>query len=109
MAFVAGTTATEVKAASVGGLFSFKDPSELRESSATGGPNGSKREEDMETIVGIGLALPLGVFLNYRWRDRISQQRRAQYLAERFVREQREALERERKAKASSGNSIDLG
>jgi hypothetical protein len=63
----------------------------------------------METIIGIGLALPLGVLLGYKWRDRISQQRRAQYLAERFVREQREALERERKAKASSGNSIDLG
>jgi hypothetical protein len=55
------------------------------------------------------LALPLGILLGYKWRDRISQQRRAQYLAERFVREQREALERERKAKASSGNSIDLG
>jgi hypothetical protein len=62
----------------------------------------------METIIGIGLALPLGVWIGYRWRDRISQQRRTQYLAER-LREQREALERERKAKASSGNSIDLG
>jgi hypothetical protein len=57
----------------------------------------------MATIVGIGLALPLGVFLGYRWRDRISQRRRAQYWAERFERERREALERERKAKASSG------
>jgi hypothetical protein len=62
----------------------------------------------METIIGIGLGLPLGVLLGYKWRDRISQQRRTQYLAER-LREQREAFERERKAKASSGNSIDLG
>jgi hypothetical protein len=57
----------------------------------------------METIVGIGLALPLGVFLGYRWRDQISQQRRAQYWAERLERERRKALERERKAKGSSG------
>jgi hypothetical protein len=62
----------------------------------------------METIIGIGLALPLGVWVGYKWRDRISQQRRTEYLAER-LREHREALERERKAKASSGNSIDLG
>jgi hypothetical protein len=55
----------------------------------------------LETIIGIGLALPLGVWVGYKWRDRISQQRRTEYLAE--------ALERERKAKASSGNSIDLG
>jgi hypothetical protein len=46
----------------------------------------------METIIGIGLALPLGVWLGYRWRDRISQQRRALYKAECFVRGQREAL-----------------
>jgi len=62
----------------------------------------------METIIGIGLALPLGVWLGYKWRDRISQRHRVQYLTER-LREQREALERERKTKASSGDSIDLG
>jgi hypothetical protein len=49
----------------------------------------------METIIGIGLALPLGFLLGYKWRDRISQQRRAQYLAERLQREQRAELERE--------------
>ena len=68
----------------------------------------SKGGRNMETIIGIGLALPLGVWLGYKWRDLISEQRRTQYLAER-LREQREALERERKAKASSGNSIDGG
>jgi hypothetical protein len=62
----------------------------------------------METIIGIGLAFPLGVVLGYKWRDRISQQRRTQYLAE-HLREQREALERERQASASPGNSTDLG
>ena len=62
----------------------------------------------METIIGIGLALPLGVWLGYKWRDRISQRHRVQYLTER-LREQREAFERERKTKASSGDSIDLG
>ena len=62
----------------------------------------------METIIGIGLALPLGVWLGYKWRGRISQRHRVQYLTER-LREQREALERERKTKASSGDSIDLG
>jgi hypothetical protein len=61
----------------------------------------------METIIGIGLALPLGFWLGYRWRDRISERHRVQYLTER-LREQREAL-REIKAKASSGDSIDLG
>jgi hypothetical protein len=59
----------------------------------------------METIIGIGLALLLGVLLGYKWRYLISQQRRARYLAKRFERE----LERERKAKASSGDSIELG
>jgi hypothetical protein len=61
----------------------------------------------METIIGIGLPLPVGVWLGYKWRDRISQRHRVQYLTER-LREQREALERERKAKAS-GDGIDLG
>jgi hypothetical protein len=62
----------------------------------------------MEIIIGIGLALPLGVWLGYKWRDRISQRHRVQYLTER-LRGQREALKRKRKAKASSGDSIDLG
>ena len=46
----------------------------------------------MESIIGIVLVFPLGVWVGYRWRDRISQQHRRQYLAERFEREQREAL-----------------
>jgi hypothetical protein len=45
----------------------------------------------MELIVGIVLALFLGLLIGYRWRDRISQQRRALYKAQRFV---REAVER---------------
>jgi hypothetical protein len=48
----------------------------------------------METIIGIGLALPLGVWVGYKWRDRISQQRHAQHLAERIKREQSAALTR---------------
>ena len=64
----------------------------------------------METVIGISLALPLGVWLGYRWRDRISQRRRAQYFAERSM---REALERKRNRKrkalkVSSGNIIDF-
>jgi hypothetical protein len=43
----------------------------------------------MEAIIGIVLALLLGVLLGYKWRDRISQRRRAQYLAERIEREKR--------------------
>ena len=54
----------------------------------------------METIIGIGLALLLGFLLGYKWRDRISQQHRAQYKAERFVREQREGLMQERERRS---------
>jgi hypothetical protein len=62
----------------------------------------------METIIGIGLALLLGFLLGYKWRDRISQQRRAQYLAERLEREKRAELEREIKAlKAAPGDSTN--
>jgi hypothetical protein len=49
----------------------------------------------MESIIGIVLIVslfPLGVWVGYRWRDRISQQRRAEYLAERIKREQSAAL-----------------
>jgi hypothetical protein len=41
----------------------------------------------MESIIGIVLVFPLGIWVGYRWRDRISQQRRALYKAERYVRE----------------------
>ena len=51
----------------------------------------------METVIGISLALPLGVWLGYRWRDRISQRRRDQYVAERTERERCAKVERERK------------
>ena len=59
--------------------------------------------EDMESIIEIVLIVllfPLGVLLGYRWRDRISQQHRAQYKAERFVREQREGLMQERERRS---------
>jgi hypothetical protein len=47
----------------------------------------------VESIIGIVLIVfPVGVWVGYKWRDRISQQRRAQYLAERIKREQRVAL-----------------
>ena len=52
---------------------------------------------NLDTIIGIVLGVPLGILIGYRWRDRISQQRRAQYLAERTERERRAAMERERK------------
>ena len=61
------------------------------------------RAEDMESIIEVVLTVllfPLGVLLGYRWRDRISQQHRAQYKAERFVREQREALAQERERRS---------
>ena len=53
-----------------------------------------------ELIVGIVLALFLGLLLGYKWRDRISQQHRAQYKAERFVREQHEGLMQERERRS---------
>ena len=59
--------------------------------------------EDMKSIIEIVLIVllfPLGVLLGYRWRDRISQQHRAQYKAERFVREQREGLMQERERRS---------
>ena len=51
---------------------------------------------NLDTIIGIVLGVPLGILIGYRWRDRISQRRRAQYLAERTERERRAAMERER-------------
>jgi hypothetical protein len=51
-------------------------------------------------VVLIVLLFPLGVLLGYKWRDRISQQHRAQYKAERFVRQQREALMQEREQRS---------
>ena len=56
--------------------------------------------ESIIEIVLIVLLFPLGVLLGYRWRDRISQQHRAQYKAERFVREQREGLMQERERRS---------
>jgi hypothetical protein len=58
---------------------------------------------DLDAIIGIVLALPIGILIGYMWRGRISRLRRAEYLAER---------ERERRAvlgarKASIGDSID--
>jgi hypothetical protein len=41
----------------------------------------------LEAVIGFVLALPLGVWIGYRWRDRISRQRRTQYMAVRFERE----------------------
>ena len=52
-------------------------------------------DEIIGIVIGIFLLFPLGVWVGYRWRDRISRQRRAQHLAERFVRGQREALRQE--------------
>jgi hypothetical protein len=48
----------------------------------------------LQTLIGIALALPLGFWIGYKWRDRISQQRRARYLDEHFEREQRAATDR---------------
>ena len=51
---------------------------------------------DMESIIEIvlvGLLFPLGVLLGYKWRGRISQQHRAKYKAERFVRQQRALMQ----------------
>jgi hypothetical protein len=59
-----------------------------------------------ELIVGIVLALFLGLLLGYKWRDRISQRRRDQSREERFLRGQREALmqERERRSRCDIPN-----
>jgi hypothetical protein len=56
---------------------------------------------NLDTIIGIVLALPLGILIGYTWRGRISRQRRAEYLAER-ERERRAALGTK---KASIGDS----
>jgi hypothetical protein len=53
-----------------------------------------------ELIVGIVLALFLGLLLGYKWRDRISQRRRDQSREERFLRGQREALMQERERRS---------
>ena len=60
----------------------------------------------MEEIIGIILAFPLGVWVGYIWRDRISRQRRAQYWVDRFYREQR--IERERAEAAATRAARDL-
>jgi hypothetical protein len=59
---------------------------------------------NLDTIIGIVLGVPLGILIGYRWRDRVSQQRRAQYLAERSERERRAAKERERKVSSDHSN-----
>jgi H+/gluconate symporter-like permease len=38
---------------------------------------------NLDIIIGIVLGLPLGILIGYMWRNRISQRRRAKYLAER--------------------------
>jgi hypothetical protein len=53
---------------------------------------------NLDTIIGIVLGVPLGILIGYRWRDRISQERRAQYLANRTLGARRAPIERERKA-----------
>jgi hypothetical protein len=60
----------------------------------------------VEVIIGIVLAFPLGVWVGYIWRDRISRQRRAQYWVDRFYREQR--IERERAEAAATRAARDL-
>jgi hypothetical protein len=60
----------------------------------------------VEEIIGIVLAFPLGVWVGYIWRDRISRQRRAQYWVDRFYREQR--IERERAEAAATRAARDL-
>jgi hypothetical protein len=53
----------------------------------------------LEGIIGIVFALPLGVWIGYTWRDRISKQRRARALAEHEQQERyRRAQERTRQA-----------
>ena len=48
------------------------------------------------TTVGSALIVfPLGVWVGYMWRDRISRARRNRYRGERWEREQRVARERE--------------
>jgi hypothetical protein len=55
---------------------------------------------NLNNIIGIVLGVPLGILIGYSWRDRISQRRRDQYLAE--------LNERERCArKDSMGASTD--
>jgi hypothetical protein len=44
----------------------------------------------MAAIIGVGLALPLGVLLGYKWRDHISEKRRKQYWDEQHALERRE-------------------
>jgi hypothetical protein len=57
---------------------------------------------NLNNIIGIVLGVALGILIGYRWRDRISQRRRAKYLAERTERERHAALEAR---KASIGDS----
>ena len=48
----------------------------------------------METIVGAGLALALGILIGYTWREHLSRQRRAKYAAEQFERDNLRAQKR---------------
>ena len=52
---------------------------------------------NLDTVIGIVLGVPLGILIGYSWRDRISQRRRDQYVAERTGRERCARVERERK------------
>jgi hypothetical protein len=60
---------------------------------------------NLDTIIGIVLGVLLGILIGYRWRDRISQQRRAKYLLERTLRER--PAPKEREGKASLGHTTD--
>ena len=49
---------------------------------------------NLETIVGVGLALALGILIGYTWREHLSRQRRAKYAAEQFERDNLQAQKR---------------
>lgn len=61
----------------------------------------------MEAVIGIILAFPVGVWVGYIWRDRISRQRRAQYWVDRFYREQRIERERAEATAARADRNLD--
>jgi hypothetical protein len=61
----------------------------------------------VEAVIGIILAFPVGVWVGYIWRDRISRQRRAQYWVDRFYREQRIERERAEATAARADRNLD--
>src|SRR3954470_1486409 len=84
------------------GDFLCRRPDKASKMMRPGASKGEEHGDDRRDRFGFGL----GVLLGYQWRELISQRRRAQFRAER-VRDEREAIERERQAKASSSISID--